>query len=69
MGLFGGGAKTPAPPLPPPPPASPPTYASQASVAPNTNIGRFGTLSDTILTGPLGASGTLQTKNKTLLGQ
>lgn len=67
MGLFGGG-KTPAPPLPPPPPASPPTYASTAAVTPNTNIGRFGTLSDTILSGPLGAVGT-QTKNKSLLGQ
>ena len=65
--MFGGG-KAQAPPDPPPPPASPPTYASQASVAPNTNIGRFGALSDTILTGPIGASGGI-TKNKTLLGQ
>ena len=68
MGMFGGG-KTPAPPLPPPPPASPPTFASTAAVAPNTNIGRFGTMSDTILTGPLGATGPVQTKNKVLLGQ
>ena len=65
--MFGGG-KTPAPPDPPPPPASPPSYASQAAVAPNNNIGRFGALSDTILTGPLGAS-PVQTKNKALLGQ
>jgi hypothetical protein len=67
--MFGGG-KAPAPPDPPPPPASPPTYASQASVSPNNNIGRFGALSDTILTGPLGTTpGAVQTKNKTLLGQ
>ena len=64
-----GKPKTAAPPDPPPPPASPPTYASTAAVAPSTNIGRFGSLSDTILTGPLGTSSGLTTKNKTLLGQ
>jgi hypothetical protein len=65
--MFGGGGAT-APPAPPPPPAAPPTYASQASVKPNSNIGRFGALSDTILTGPLGASGGA-IRNKVLLGQ
>ena len=66
--MFGGGGGSARPPDPPPPPAAPPTYASQASVRPNTNIGRFGTLSDTILTGPLGATGG-DVRNKVLLGQ
>lgn len=66
--MFGGGSKI-KPPPPPPPPASPPTYASQASVAPNTNIGRFGSLDDTILTGPMGVTAPVLTKNKSLLGQ
>lgn len=66
--MFGGGG-SPKPPAPPPPPAAPPTYASQAAVAPSTNVGRFGGLSDTILTGPLGTTGPLMTKNKVLLGQ
>jgi len=59
----------PKPPPPPPPPPSPPTYASQASVAPTSNVGRFGGLSETILTGPLGTQGPIMTKNKSLLGQ
>ena len=66
--MFGGGSRSSRPPDPPPPPASPPTYAAQASVRPNTNIGRFGTLSDTILTVPLGTSGGT-VRNKVLLGQ
>jgi hypothetical protein len=68
MGMMFGGGRTPKPPDPPPPPASPPTYASQAAVRPSTNIGRFGALSDTILTGPIGTTVSADIKNKTLLG-
>ena len=67
--MFGGG-RTPKPPDPPPPPPSPPTYASQAAVKPNTAIGRYGALSDSILTGPFGVESLPGTVGrKTLLGQ
>ena len=63
-----GGAKTPPPP-PPPPPPSPPTYASAAAAAPRTVVPRYGALSDSILTGPLGAVTPGTTARKSLLGQ
>lgn len=61
--------KTPAPPLPPPPPPSPPTYASAAATAPKTPLPRYGALSDSILTGPLGPVTPGTTARKSLLGQ
>ena len=64
-----GGAKTPPPPPPPPPPPSPPTYASAAAVAPRTQVPRYGALSDSILTGPLGAVTPGTTARKSLLGE
>jgi hypothetical protein len=68
-----GGARTPKPPDPPPPPPSPPTYASQSMVAPTTALPRYGALSDSILTGPLGTTDAMSlantTRRKTLLGQ
>ena len=51
--MFGAG-KAAAPPPPPPPPPSPPTYAGSAAAAPRTVVPRYGALSDSILTGPLG---------------
>ena len=66
--MFGAG-KAPAPPPPPPPPPSPPTYASAAAVAPRTQVPRYGALSDSILTGPLGAVTPGTTARKSLLGQ
>lgn len=57
------------PPPPPAPPANPPTYASQASALPNLSMGRFGGMSSTIFTGPMGTLDTRTTQRKALLGQ
>jgi len=64
----GGGSSTPEPPKPPPPAPSPPTYASVTAVKPRNNIGRFGALDDTILTGPMGLFSKTTFSPKTLLG-
>jgi hypothetical protein len=71
MMFGGGGGARPPPPPPPPPPANPPTYASTAAAAPQagTGIGRFGALSQSILTGPMGAADIGATQRKSLLGQ
>ena len=68
--MFGGGG-SPRPPPPPPPPPNPPTYASAATAAPQSGsgIGRFGALSESILTGPMGVADIGATRKKSLLGQ
>lgn len=63
-----GSAPTPAPPPLPDPLPSAPTYA-QGSSRPMGSGNRPGTVGSTIMTSPLGDTGTTPTAKKSLLGQ